>query len=55
MVRAPLFFIKTWVIFLLLVIVLLYLVILGMSAQSIIADRNTWRSNNLDEYKGVRQ
>ena len=36
-------------------ILLSYLVILGRGAQSVIANRNTWRSNYTDKYEGVRQ
>ena len=39
--------------FSLLAIVLSYLVILRNGAQSITADRDTWRSNSSDEYKKV--
>ena len=39
----------------LLAITLLYLAILGTGAQSVTANRDTWRSDGSDEYKGVQQ
>ena len=37
-----------------LVIMLLYLVTLGSGAQNITADRDTWRSDSMNNDKGVR-
>ena len=36
-------------------ILLLNLAIRGSGAQSVIADRNTWRSDGSNKYKGVQQ